>query len=252
MAREEDGAIAAHPPHEVADLHHLSGIEPDRRLVEDQDRWVAAQRLGEADALPVSLGERADAAVGHALQPAHREDLGDRARAPGTRDPLEARDEMQVRRYAQLGVERRVFGEVADRTPTFEWLPQGIAPGNPHRAAARREDADENPHRGRLAGTVRSEETDDLSAVHAKRDAGHRVHGPEALGELAHLDHRLRGHGHFHSGGPCGPRSLRSLRSSDAPGPRRRARQSLAPPPRYREPRGILTSPGAWRRAALR
>ena len=55
VAREEDRALAAEPAHQLADLDHLPRIEPDRRLVEDEDRRVAAERLREPDPLPVAL-----------------------------------------------------------------------------------------------------------------------------------------------------------------------------------------------------
>ena len=45
------------------------GSRPDRRLVEDQDVGVVDQRLGQADALAVALGEPPDQLVGHIVDP---------------------------------------------------------------------------------------------------------------------------------------------------------------------------------------
>src|SRR6516165_10204682 len=45
VAREEHGAAAAQTLDQAADLDDLRRVEADRRLVQDQDRRIAAQRL---------------------------------------------------------------------------------------------------------------------------------------------------------------------------------------------------------------
>ena len=55
--------IALFAPHLVDDLAHLVflvGIEPVRRLVEDQHLWVVQQRLGDADTPPEALRQGFD------------------------------------------------------------------------------------------------------------------------------------------------------------------------------------------------
>ena len=56
-------------------------VEADRRLVEDQHLGIAEERLGEAHALPVALGELADEPVLHVGDEAPLHHLAD-ARPP--------------------------------------------------------------------------------------------------------------------------------------------------------------------------
>ena len=79
MAREQHGARAPQPAHQLADLDHLGRVEADRGLVQDEDGWVAAQGLGEPDALAVALGQRPDAAPCDALETAVGQDARDRS-----------------------------------------------------------------------------------------------------------------------------------------------------------------------------
>ncbi len=44
-------------PDQVADLHDLARVEPDGRLVEDEDLRLVDERAGEADPLAVPLRE---------------------------------------------------------------------------------------------------------------------------------------------------------------------------------------------------
>ena len=57
MRREDDGALLAELADELARLPYLVGVEPDRRLVEDEDGRVVDEGLGQPDALAVALGE---------------------------------------------------------------------------------------------------------------------------------------------------------------------------------------------------
>src|SRR5205823_10121315 len=57
---EHDGVLAGERFDELAYLDDLGGIETDGGLVEDEHLGIAEQRLGEADALLLSLGEVAD------------------------------------------------------------------------------------------------------------------------------------------------------------------------------------------------
>ena len=57
VAGEQDRALPLETADQVSDLGHLLGVETDRRLVEDQDLGISEERLCEADALAVALGE---------------------------------------------------------------------------------------------------------------------------------------------------------------------------------------------------
>ena len=138
VAREEDGALAAQAGEQLPHLHHLRGVEADGRLVEEEDRRLAEQRLRQADALAVALRQRADAPVGHAVEPACGEHTRDRARLRGARDALHAGDEAEVRLHAEVGVEGGVLGEVADRAPAGERLADEVVARHPHLTRGRK------------------------------------------------------------------------------------------------------------------
>ena len=195
VAREEHRPRAAQAADELADLDHLRGIEPDRRLVEHEDRRIAEQRLRQPHALAIALRERADPATRHARQAERREHGVDGGGALCPLDALRARDESQVLDHAQLGIVRRVLREVADGAAAGERIALQVVAGDPDRTLRRREDAGHDAHGRGLAGTVRTEEPDDLALVDGERDAANRLHRPEALHHVAHLDHRPCWHG---------------------------------------------------------
>ena len=63
VGAEDDGVVAGEAVDQLADFDDLLGIEAGGGLVEDQDVGVVDDRLGEADALAVALGELADQLV---------------------------------------------------------------------------------------------------------------------------------------------------------------------------------------------
>ena len=163
VAREEDRAVPAQRPHQLANLHHLGRVEADGRLVEHEDRRVAAERLCEPDALPVALGERTDAAARHRREPAGREHGVHRLRPRRALHLLGARDEVQVLEHRQLGIRRRVLRKVADRAPAEPRLAHGIVSRNAHGPGGRRKDSGQHAERRGLPGAVGSEKAHDLA-----------------------------------------------------------------------------------------
>ncbi len=65
VGREQQRVLAAELPDQLADGDDLLRIEPDGRLVENQHLRVVQDRPGEADALAVTFGERADDLASH-------------------------------------------------------------------------------------------------------------------------------------------------------------------------------------------
>ena len=62
---EEHSVLAAELVDELADLDDLVGIEPHRRLVENQHLWAVDQRPRKPDALAVALGQSAHHLAAH-------------------------------------------------------------------------------------------------------------------------------------------------------------------------------------------
>jgi len=54
MRRQQDGALAAERFDKLPDLDDLGRVQPDRRLVQDEDPGVVDKGLGDADPLFVT------------------------------------------------------------------------------------------------------------------------------------------------------------------------------------------------------
>ncbi len=195
-------------PEETAEPRHAGRIEPVRRLIEDQHRWVPEEGGGEGEALPHARREPAHApvrVVGHA---GRREHLGD----PGDVD---------------VGLERHDREVVARRPPRMEArdLERCADPGQgPIEMFVRRsEDAggacggsgetEQHTHGGRLARPVGSEEPGHRAAWNGE---GQSIHGddvPEPLRECIDLD---RGRVHRHAIERSDPRPASPPRSGSA------------------------------------
>ena len=55
MGRKNDRVLFAEALDQLADLDDLLGVKADRRLVENDHRRIAQQRLRKADALAIAL-----------------------------------------------------------------------------------------------------------------------------------------------------------------------------------------------------
>src|SRR5262249_44919283 len=112
VRREDHGApalaaaLARQTRDQSADLADLDRIEADGRLVEDQHGRVVHDRLRQADALPIALGEIADDSPPRLDQPAALDRAIDGRGALGARHVLDAGDVAEIALDAHLGIER--------------------------------------------------------------------------------------------------------------------------------------------------
>lgn len=63
MGAENDGVRFTELLNKVSYLNDLNGVEAHGGLVQNDDLGVSQKRLGDADALPVALGQSGDQAV---------------------------------------------------------------------------------------------------------------------------------------------------------------------------------------------
>ncbi len=96
VGREDDGVLAGQGPDEGADLGDLLGVETDGGLVQDQHLGVAQQRLGQAHALAIALGQLADEAALHVGDEAPGHDVGHPPLALPPRHALDLGHELEV------------------------------------------------------------------------------------------------------------------------------------------------------------
>ncbi len=104
------------------------------------------------------------------------------------RDVLHRSEELEVLAHGEILEQRELLGHVSDAPAQCLGLL-----GNPQAqhldlALAGREQAAQHADRGRLAGTVRAEETVDLRLRHVQVDLVHRDQAAEALGQAAGMD----------------------------------------------------------------
>src|SRR5207248_10427609 len=103
------------------------------------------------------------------------EDVHLRADAPRA-DPLDLREELEVLFHRQAPVDVAIpFEDRTDAAHRPAGCPDRVDAIDGDASGARTHERGDAFDRCGLAGTVRSEETDDLSLVDAERDAVHRV-----------------------------------------------------------------------------
>ena len=160
---EDHGVLAGERPDEGADLGDLLRVQPDGGLVEDQHLGIAQQRLGQAHALAVALGQLADEAARMSVMKHRSITSSTRACAARAGHALDLGHELEVCAHRQVGVERRVLGQVADAPPHLQGLTEHVEAGHPRAAARSGHEAREDLHGGGLAGPVGTEKAHDAA-----------------------------------------------------------------------------------------
>ena len=111
--QHRDALVRAQPLDQQQQLAHTLGVDVDGRLVQDQDRRLLDQRVGDAEPLAHAARELADLAVGVVEEA----DVVEHARC-GRRsrcgDAVELGGVAQVLARRQVVVEADVIGEVSD------------------------------------------------------------------------------------------------------------------------------------------
>ena len=185
------------------DLAHVvpaDRVERRRRLVEEDEVGLAQQRGAEAETLLHALGEGAHAVAGafaeaHRLQ--YRADLILPARARQRRELAVEGEDLG---RGEPGLVAEQLRQVADPAPRAQ---VAKAPAQqPPLSRCRLEQAEQQLHRGRLAGPVGAEKAEHLAARDRHGQPGQRDRAAKRLGELDRL-HRGR------AGGRVGGRDRR-------------------------------------------
>ncbi len=183
MAGEQHGApLGGEAAQEVAQPADALGVEPVGGLVEHEDARVAEQRGREAE--PLGHAEREAAERRRAAPPRSTSSSSSSARESGippsaasTRRWLRARARGMRGRLEHDPDLRERVGELGVREAV-----DGGAPGGGG------DQADERAQGGRLAGSVGTEEADDLALVDVEAQVVDGPHGAEVLGEVLNRD----------------------------------------------------------------
>src|SRR5690606_38726735 len=161
VRREQHDASFGEPRQEVPEADPLARVEPDGRLVDDDDRRLAEQRARDRDALPHAARERTDLLV-LALAQA---DLGEEridtlAPFPSIADVVEKREVVEILASSQVIRQPELLREIADPSAHIAADAALRHAAVVDRPRGRIEHAREHPKQRRLAGTVRSEDAD--------------------------------------------------------------------------------------------
>jgi hypothetical protein len=182
---EHRAALGGQLLHQVPDPQDAFRVESVHRLVQHQHLRVAQHCRGDAEPLPHSQREPACPLACHGMQT----DQVDHLVNPPSGQLLRLREHEQVVVRGATGMHRLGLQQGPDRTQGFGQLPVGPA-SDRCRACVRAVQAENEPHRRRLAGTVRPEKTRHLTRLYGERQMVHRELVAVMLTEIACFDHR--------------------------------------------------------------
>jgi hypothetical protein len=212
VAGDEHGlAVSGQIAEEPAQPADPLGIQPVRRLVEDDRLGVAEEGGREAEPLTHTHRVAAGPLAGRRRDADQLEHLVDAT----VRDPRGRREDAQVVATGASWVEVRRLEGGADLAQGVRDVVVGDA-ADGGGARGRADQAQQHSQRGGLAGPVRTEEAGDAPGLDREVELLHRREVTEPLGEVAYLDAGTRCRPGRHEMSPlmCMPRS-NQRRSSD-------------------------------------
>src|SRR2546422_10635149 len=181
----------AQVPDELPQRAPRPGIEPRRRLVEEQDARPVQHTARDVGRAAHAAREGAHRRVAALRQPELPQQLVDPCRG-GARPPREVpqpRGEAQVLLDREVAVERGLLKHQPDAAPHREALAHHVVPRDAGAPARGREQRSEDMDGGGLAGAVRPEEAKKLGLAHVEVEAVQRADRAEVLAQAARLDH---------------------------------------------------------------
>ncbi len=189
MRAQHNRVRATQLPNQLPGLDDLLGVETRGRFVEDQDLGIVDDGLRQPDALLVALGQLHAVPVRHVGDPRLAHHIVHPRRDLAPRNAFDAGDEIEIFPDRHVRVERRRFGQVAGTPLGFDGLLEHVMPGDHHRALRCGHVAGDDAHRRGLAGTVRSQEAENLAGFDAECHVADRRDRTVAFREALNLNH---------------------------------------------------------------
>ncbi len=146
-------------------------------------------RLGETGAVAVTFREGVDALVADRLEEGRLDRLVDRGLDFRGRDAAHFRGETEEGLDRHVGVEGGRLGEVADLRLGLDLVFLDVGAADADAALRRGEVSGDHPHRGRFAGAVGTEESEDLALLDGEGDSVDRHLGAEVFVEIFDFYH---------------------------------------------------------------
>ena len=190
VAGDEHGVLRPpQAPDERAHLHHLPGIQPTARLVEQEQRRPVDERLRHAHALPVAMAQRGDGRVVHVAQARLLLGLGDAGGHLARGHAAQPRHEGEELPHPHLVVERRRVREEADALAHLVRVAHHVVAVDDGPPRGGQQHAPENLQGGRLPRAVEPQEADDLAPLDAEGEAADGRVAAVVPGQPLDVDH---------------------------------------------------------------
>src|SRR4051794_24992978 len=178
LGREKDGgALVGELAHRVPDAGSADGVEPGRRLVEEDDRPRHEQARGEVEAAAHAARVGADEAVGRCGEVEALEHLGAALARRAGRQALQPGEQDEVLATGEALVERGLLAGEGDLLADGGGVADDVVAADERAPAVRHEEGGEDADGGRLAGAVVAEQAAGLARRDLEVDAGERARG---------------------------------------------------------------------------
>src|SRR5688500_10859358 len=167
------------------------GIEPDHRLVDDDDFGAVHERARDDELLPHPVAVALDQLVAPLLEIEQRQQLTRAVLHARTFLVIETRDELQEFAAREFFINERPIGDEAELHLRDDGIHRDVDAADLDAAARGTQNAGDHPEGRRLAGAIGAEKAEQLAARHFQVDARDGGEVSVLLGELCDFDHRV-------------------------------------------------------------
>ena len=177
LRRQEQGVVLAHlAADHVPHAEPAAGVEPRRRLVEEEEPRPPDERGGEVESPPHPARIRLRDAVARVLEVELGEQLVRATPRLGARQLVEAPEHPEVLAAGEVLVDRCVLAREADQLADGLRLARHVEPSHACAPVVGLQKRREDAHRRRLARAVRPEQAEDRALLHLEVDAVEGAH----------------------------------------------------------------------------
>jgi hypothetical protein len=173
----------------LADLAGLVGVQAAGGFVHDQDVGLVQQHLRHAGALAVAFGELLDRLFDDRFQGAAGHHGVDALLQVGAGEAAGASEEFQQAERRHVGVERAVFGQIAEALGGGDPVGGHVQPGDARGAGAGREIAGKDLHGGGLTCAIGAQKGGHLALRDGESDVANGGEVSIEFAEAGGLDH---------------------------------------------------------------
>ncbi len=181
-------ALAAEAIEHLPDRDARHGVEPGRRLVEDEDPRLVHEAARDLEPPPHAARERLHGLVGPLQQIDRREQVVDRALALLRREAVELREDRHVLPGREVQVRGHRLRDHADRLAHAVRVAHDVEAVHARMPGARHHERREHPDQRRLARAVRAEQAEHLAVLHVEVHLVDGAERAEVLAQVLDLD----------------------------------------------------------------